>query len=252
MKLDKNNKTIAYQIPLTTTSGKIRIKEREFPNQYGIPVATRSNPLILKHYVEWQIGYDVVTNEINDKKSTTLINKQFIGANGKTKSFFELSEIIYYFSDWGIIARQQLKEVSDFIKSTDNNLLVDVNPDFPIKRTDFISKELFGINFQKSDVSYPLLIHKFGRFEVITEIIIKEKQRAIGVQPMLYLCFPVTELKTKTPLLGRVAKPKELADFIFNSSNSGILLEILKIFGILSKNHKYDILQILNKILELK
>ena len=249
LKLDENNKAIAYRIPLTTTSGKIRIKEREFPNQYGIPVATRLKPFNQKHYVEWQIGYDVVTNEINDNKSTTLKDVQFVGANGKTKSLFELSEIIHYLFNWGVITKQQLEKVNNFVESADKNLLIDVNPDFPIKRTDFVPKELFGIDFQKSDVSYPLLIHKFGQFEVITEIIIKEKQRAIGVQPMLYLCFPVTELKAEPSLLGRIAKPKESAEFIFDHSNSEILLETLKIFGILSKNHKHDILQILDKYL---
>ena len=89
LKLDKDNKTIACQIPLTTSSGKIRVKEREFPNQYGIPVATRSKPFNQRHYIEWQIGYDVVSSEISDEKSTTLEDKQFIGANGKTKSLFE-------------------------------------------------------------------------------------------------------------------------------------------------------------------
>jgi hypothetical protein len=250
LKLNKNNKTVAYPIPLTTTSGKIRVKEREFPNQYGIPVATRSKLFNQKHYIEWQIGYDVVSKEINDKKPTTLEDKQFVGANGKTKSLFELSEIIYHFVDWGIISKESLEGVRDFIKKTDSELLIDVNPDFPITRTDFIPKNLFGISFQKSDVSYPLLIHKFGKFEVIAEIIIREKQRAIGIQPMLYLCFPITELKTNIPLIGRIASPKEFADFVFDDTNIDILLEMLKIFGILSRNHKHDILEILKVILE--
>ena len=249
LKLDKNNKTVIYQVPLTTTSGKIRVKEREFPNQYGIPVATRIKPFSQKHYIEWQIGYDVVSKEISDKKSTTLKDKQFIEANNKTKSLFELSEIIYHFINWGAISKKSLEKVRDFIKETNDKLLIDVNSDFSITRTDFIPKDLFGISFQKSDVSYPLLIHKFGKFELITEIIIREKQRAIGVQPMLYFCFPITELKSDTLLLGRVAKSKEFANFIFDNSNTDILLEMLKIFGILSKNHKHDILQIIDVIL---
>ena len=250
LKLDKNNKTIACQILLTTTSGKIRVKEREFPNQYGVPVATRSNPFNQRHYIEWQIGYDVVSNEISDEKSTTLEDKQFIGANGKTKSLFELSEIIYHFVEWRVISRESVENVRDFIVKANDQLLIDVNPDFPITRTDFIPKDLFGISFQKSDVSYPLLIHKFGKFEVIAEIIIREKQRAIGVQPMLYLCFPITELEADVPLIGRVAESKESAYFVFDGSNADVLLEVLKIFGILSKNHKHDVLQIINVILE--
>ena len=161
-----------------------------------------------------------------------------------------MSEIIYHFVDWGVISKKSLEGIRDFIKKTDSDLLIDVNPDFPITRTDFIPKNLFGISFQKSDVSYPLLIHKFGKFEVITEIIIREKQRAIGIQPMLYLCFPITELKTNTPLIGRIAGAREFASFVFDNTNVDILLEMLKIFGILSKNHKHDILQIIDVLLK--
>jgi hypothetical protein len=93
-KLDENKKEILVHIPLTTTSGKIRIKERNLLNEYGIPVATRQIPFSQKHYVEWQIGYDVV---IGENKETTLIDKTFIGANGKNKALYELSEYIYYF-----------------------------------------------------------------------------------------------------------------------------------------------------------
>lgn len=247
--LDKENKRIRYRIPLTTTSGKIRIKERSFLNDYGIPVATRRKEFSQKHYVEWQIGYDVVTSEINTKKSTTLKEIQFVGANGKIKSLYELSEIVYYFVEWGVLSKEKLQKVYDFVDGTDNNLLIDVNSDFSIKRTNLIPKELFGIEFQKAEVSYPLLIHEFGEFEVIAEIIIREKQRAIGVQPMLYLCFPIMELMAEEPLIGRVSNPKEFAEFVFEDLNIDIILEMLKIFGILSKAHKHDILKIINTIL---
>lgn len=244
LELNREKQEIAYKIPLTTTSGKIRVKERSVINEYGVPVATRLYPLSQRHYIEWQIGYDLVTSEINEEKSTTLPDKQFVGANGKTKSLFELSEIIHYFVQWGVITKQRLENTKSFIVSTDNDLLMDVNPDFVITRSHPISKQLFGINFEKSNVSYPLLIHKFGVFEIITEIIIKEKQRAVGVQPMLYLCFPITELVTDMPLLNRVANPKETAKFVFSYQNASILLDLLKIFGILSSNHKRDVLAI--------
>ena len=250
LKLDKNSKKISYQIPLTTTSGKVRVKERSMINEYGIPVATRQNKFSHKHYIEWQIGYDVATSEIGASKITALQELIFVGANGKTKSLYELSEIAYYLVKWGIVSREKLQEIYGFIKSTNDELLIDVNPDFSIKPTNLVPKQLFGINFQKAEVSYPLLIHKFGQFEVITEIIIKEKQRAIGVQPMLYLCFPISELQTKIPLLGRTANQKEFANFVFDATNADIILEMLKIFGILSKNHKHDILQIIDLIIQ--
>ncbi|GBU25650.1 hypothetical protein R83H12_02305 [Fibrobacteria bacterium R8-3-H12] len=58
-----DNKEIRVAIPLTATSGKIRIKQRSILNEYGIPIATCQIDLSQDCYVEWQIGYDVVVAE---------------------------------------------------------------------------------------------------------------------------------------------------------------------------------------------
>lgn len=98
-------------------------------------------------------------------------------------------------------------------------------------------------------MKYPLLIYKFDGYEIVTEIKITEKQRAVGTQPMLYLCFPITELKSKNNLVGRTAQTKEIAYFEVTKRNIKVFLEMLKMFGILSSNHKHDIVQIINTIL---
>jgi hypothetical protein len=242
--LNEDKKEILVHIPLTTTSGKIRIKERNLLNEYGIPVATKQINFSQKHYVEWQIGYDVV---IGENKETTLIDKTFIGANGKNKALYELSEYVYYFHKWNLITKSELLEIKKFAESADDKLLIDVNNDYNILRSNFKETKLFGIDFLQAEVKYPLLIHKIKNYDIITEIIIKEKQRAIGIMPMLYLCFPITELKSN--LIGRTAKAKETADFVISKDNAKILTEMLKIFGILSKAHKQDIISIINAII---
>ncbi len=83
-----------------------------------------------------------------------------------------------------------------------------------------------------------MLVHKFDKYEVLTEIKITEKQYAIGVQPMLYFCFPIMELHAKSNLICRVAEARETANFVIDKNNINIFLEMLKIFGILSKTHK--------------
>jgi hypothetical protein len=93
-------------------------------------------------------------------------------------------------------------------------------------------------------------VHKFKNYEIITEITIREKQKAVGIQPMLYFCFPVTELKSDSPLIGRCTNAKEFAYFKINKNNSFIILEIIKIFGMLSPPHQHDILEILNLIID--
>ena len=127
MSIDNIKQTIDYAIPLTAPSGKIRVKRRSILNEYGVPVATKSNPFSLANYIEWQIGYDIVTAEINESTVTSLIDKQFIGANGKTKSLYELSEIAYYFVRWGLISQNDVKNVYDFLLSINSEILIDVH-----------------------------------------------------------------------------------------------------------------------------
>ena len=240
---------IKVPILLTTVSGKIRIKNRSILNEYGTPVAARRDGFALSNYVEWQIGYDVVKKEIEKLAESSLLDTEFIGANKKTKALYELSEYIWYFFKWGIISREDLEGVVAYLNLIQDNDLIDNNSELQIDRSHPIEKNINGFNFEYTQVKYPLLMYKFDKYEIITEIKITEKQYAVGTQPMLYLCFPITELKTENNLIGRVATIKEIAYFEITKSNINVFLEMLKIFGILSKSHRYDILQIINVIL---
>ena len=248
--LDNKNKNISVAIPLTKGTEKTRIKKRSILNEYGIPVSTKQEKFSQQCYVEWQIGYDVVLDDSEKLERTTLKDINFTGANGKEKALYELSEYIYYFYKWNIISKEQLENIKTFLQNIDKTKFLDVNSDYVIDRSHPIAKKLFDIDFEYTQVKYPLLIHKFMPFEIVTEIKITEKQYAIGVQPMLYFCFPITELKSEITLLGRAAKTKETADFIIDKNNINVFLEMLKIFGILSQNHNKDIISIIDAIIE--
>lgn len=226
---------IEYEIPLTTISGKIRVKERQTFGDYGLPIPPRQTIMSEKHYIEWQISYDRLANGLNE-------NKDFISYNGKSKKLFELSEIINHFYKKGSIKSDTLENIKHCIKN--NTELVDEK--LNITRSNFEIYKLANLDFLESFVSYPLLVYKFSNKNFINEIIIKEKQRAIGIQPMLFFCFPVSILKTKIPLLGRTAQIREKAILEITDRNIEIFLEMFKIFGILSKAHKYDILSIID------
>lgn len=247
--IDHIGHKIDVPILLTAVSGKIRVKNRSFLNEYGTPFAVRQIAFKQSNYIEWQIGYDVIKKEINELKNTTLPNQNFIGANGKEKSLYELSEYIYYFHKWNIITRKDLDDIKVYLNSIPDNQLLDVNLELQIERSHLIEKKINNLSFEYTQVKYPLLIHKFGDYEIITEIKITEKQRAVGVQPMLYLCFPITQLKTETTLIGRVAEAKEITYFEITKNNIKVFLEILKLFGILSSSHKFDVLKIIETIL---
>jgi len=247
-KIDKDNKTLAVAVPLTKGMDKIRIKKRSFFNEYGLPVSTKQKPFCQQCYIEWQIGYDVVIADKEKLERTTIKDKIFTGANGKEKTLYELSEYVDYFYKWGVVSKKQLLEIKEFLEGLTEVNFIDNPRNFAIERSQPVEQDVLGIKFAYTRVMYPMLIHRFGEYEILTEIKITEKQYAIGVQPMLYFCFPITELQSDVPILGRCAETKETADFMIDSGNIGLFVTMLKIFGILSKAHNHDMRMVIDKI----
>jgi hypothetical protein len=242
---------IRVAIPLTATSGKTRVKQRKMLNDYGMPVATCQTPLTQSCYVEWQMGYDTVIDDSEKLRLTSLPGMRFSGANGKTKALYELSEYVFWLAKWKLVGKAELEKLAATLGDIPGESLFDAHPDLAIKRSHLIEKEFNGMPFLATRVEYPLIIHKFGNYEIVAEIITREKQRAVGVQPMLYLCFPITELApapARPPLLGRTAYSKEHADFVINRQNAPVFVQLLHLFGMLSENHRRDILSIITLI----
>ena len=91
-------------------------------NEYGTPVAVKRDGFLLSNYVEWQIGYDVVKKETEKFAESSLPETEFIGANGKVKALYELSEYIWYFYQWNVIAREELENVIAYLNSIQDHL----------------------------------------------------------------------------------------------------------------------------------
>lgn len=230
---------LKYKIPLTITGSKIRIKERLAFSDYGLTIAPTKTILSPKHYIEWQIGYDNIVEN----------NEHFIGANGKKKQIYELSEFLLFGLKNFLISKNEILDLKNFIEK--NKVFVENTQE--IQRTNFIKENLAGIEFLKSKVSYPLLVHQFQNKDVLCEIIVREKQRAVGVMPMLYFCVPMSALYDRNGtqnFIGREVKSKELGYLYIEKNNISIFVQMFKIFGILSANHKHDCLEILKYILE--
>lgn len=252
MKINKIEYGEIYaEIPLTASSGKIRIKTRNNFFDYGMPTATRQVDFSQKHYVEWQIGYDVDISNEEKLSLTSLPTKTFVGANGKIKALYELSEYLYFFRRENLIKNDELQDLLLFLEQIDEKVFLETSNDFQILRTHPIEKRIQDISFYCSEVKYPLLVHRVENFEILVEIVIKEKQKAVGIQPMVYICFPITDLITKDQsiLLGRKANAKEFAFLKLGKKHKNFILESFKIFGILSKNHNKDMVNIVKLIL---
>ncbi|GAA8366063.1 R.Pab1 family restriction endonuclease [Helicobacter pylori] len=247
IKIDNNKKVIEVSIPLTSISGKARVKIRHAFSDYGISTATRKIPFSLKHYVEWQIGYDVPIKDKEKFELTTLKDEKyhFLGANNKVKTLYELSEIIDYAKRLGLISLENLENTLKYLEKQKQF----IEDSFTITRERFRSHQFGGMDFELSRISYPLLIHSFNDNQ-LSEIVIREQQYGSKTQAMLYFCFSILELKTATPLLNRTAALKEHALLTIHKTNALMFLEMLKIFGLLSQAHHNDVLKILEKILE--
>ncbi|GAA8211722.1 hypothetical protein TH0628_13150 [Helicobacter pylori] len=246
IKVSGDKKAIEVSIPLTSISGKVRVKIRHAFSDYGVSTATRTIPFSLKH-VEWQIGYDVLIKDKEKFELTTLKDEKyyFLGANGKTKTLYELSEIIYYAKQLSLISLENLENTLKYLEKQKQF----IEDNFMITRERFRSHQFGGMDFELSRISYPLLIHSFNDNQ-LSEIIIREQQYGSKTQAMLYFCFSILELKTATPLLNRTATPKEHALLIIHKTNAPMFLKMLKIFGLLSQVHHNDVLKILEKIFQ--
>lgn len=187
-----DNHSIAVQIPLTAPSGKIRVKTRSSIFEYGIPIATKKNKFSQMNYVEWQIGYDTTLDDKEKMAETSLGHLRFSAYNGKTKALYELSEYMFKLHQFGYITKKEINTLIQEIEKIPESKLIENHPSCQIKRTHPKENIINGIEFWKSKIEYPLLIHRFGVYEIIAEIVVREKQKAIGTQAMLYFCFPIT------------------------------------------------------------
>ena len=84
-----NGDSVRVRLPLTDVTGKVRVKETT-RDGFGIPVAPSKVSLGEKHYIEWQIGYD-----IPNTNSPSVVPQIHFQRNGETKYGHELVKIIY-------------------------------------------------------------------------------------------------------------------------------------------------------------
>ncbi len=198
IRIDNNKKVIEVSIPLTSISGKARVKIRHAFSDYGISTATRKIPFSLKHYVEWQIGYDVPIKDKEKFELTTLKDEKyhFLGANDKVKTLYELSEIIYYAKQLNLISLENLENTLKYLEKQKQF----IEDNFMITRERFRSHQFGGMDFEFSRISYPLLIHSFNDNQ-LSEIVIREQQYGSKTQAMLLFLLFYSGIKNRYTLI---------------------------------------------------
>jgi hypothetical protein len=234
-----NGDSVRIRLPLTDVTGKVRVKEKS-SDGFGIPVAPMKTELDGKYYLEWQIGYDIP----NTNSPSVVPEIKFI-RNGETKYGHELSKIIFEAVQLGIISTNDLIREIDSLKK--------------IPATEFEESQAVQVEVSTNAAAdgFQSAIQRLPQFTKITphgwvQIQLKQKQRAVGYQAMVYVCLPMAEVLAMdgSPRQPGSAKSKETVFYDFTRANSGLLLDIIHAFGIASQQHNEDIRQILGKILE--
>lgn len=237
---------ILLTIP-ATNDGKFRFKKRKNRLDFGEIFSTRKCPFDDQTYLEWQIGYDVPVRDVEKgKKWTKLTSKHFIGSNGKTKYPYELSEIFYAAMKLEFITIEEvknlLKEIGGYKSFIDEKTItVEHHSRLTIN----------GINFEETSIKLPTLFMIETLDDTQIEVSIQKQQYASGVQPMVYFCVPLKAFKNSSNLLGKSSVSDDKLVHVINKTNVLNLIFMMKVFGMASKRHNHDVVEILKVLLEI-
>lgn len=233
-----NGDSIRVRLPLTDVTGKVRVKEQT-PDGFGIPIAPSKVSLGTNDYIEWQIGYD-----IPNTNSPTLVPQIKFQRNGEAKYGHELSKIIFEAVQMGILST--------------NDLISEIHKLEKIPANEFEESRPVQIETSTNSANgFQSAVERLPQFTKVTshgsvQIQLKQKQRAVGYQAMVYVCLPMNQVLDADGHLRKSmpAKSKETAFYDFNRNNAGLILDIVDAFGIASQQHNEDIRRILGKILD--
>lgn len=233
-----NGDSIRVRLPLTDVTGKVRVKEIS-PGGFGIPVAPSKTVLGERHYLEWQIGYD-----IPNTNGPSVVPQIHFQRNGEIKYGHELAKIIFESVQLGLLTTNDLTRELEALKK--------------IPPSDFEESRAVQIEVTTNSANgFQSAVERLPQFTKITphgsvQIQLKQKQRAVGYQAMIYVCLPLNQVldMSGNPRKPSPAKSKETVYYDFNRKNAGLILDIIHAFGMASQSHNEDIQTILSKILE--
>ncbi len=230
----------------SSNDGKFRFKTRNENIGFGKTFAARQKPFTDKVYLEWQIGYDALVEDVKSgKKQTKLTQEKFIGSSGREKYPYELSEILYDLIKCGLIS----------VKETEN-LLTEINGynHFFDEREIEVEKPtnllLNKVTFKETAIKLPMLFMPQTDGTNI-EISIQKQQYASGVQPMIYFTIPFKSFTNWKDLDGKKSVKGNTLKYLIKKENTEVILNMFKVFGMASSRHKFDVEQILKTLKKL-
>lgn len=246
MKITCETGSIKLEFP-AANRGKYRFKTRAQNIAFGSTYSARKTAFDETVYLEWQIGYDAEVGQVaSGDKTTTLTKLTFVGANGKTKYPYELSEILFYAVTHGLVSLGEvgklLAEISGYNEFIDQKEII---------VEEHSSLMLNGLSFAETSIKLPTLFLPQESDGTQIEISIQKQQYASGVQPMVYFCIPFQSFENHKDFDGRASKTGEELIFFFKKANIDTVLNMFRVFGMASARHNIDTKEILKVIIEL-
>jgi len=236
-----SNKTLRISLPITTPTGKVRVK-RPVKGYASEPIACRSVPVRSGDYLEWQISYDTDSlNEPSVLKNVVLQKEQGV------RYGCELAWLIQKSRDTGILPRTEY----DALKR-----LVGTPLDQGIEESERVARaedtKALTIAAEHGFVRHTLHVPNYLKTQTAYQVEIKiaHKQRAVGNQAMVYVNLPVEICQSQngSPLVGRCAEKAEQLDYLIDSRNVGVVTDTVLAFALASRAHRDDLNQIFSKL----
>lgn len=238
MKCRIENGTLVISLPITTPTGKVRVK-RTVAGQAADPVACRSTPIQTGDYLEWQISYDT-----DDLAEPSALRDLPLQKPQGIRYACELAWLIRNSHNIGLISDRQLDDLKQFVATP---LDQGIEESEKIERQEDTEAETIATlhGFRRHLLLTPNYLFIANNYQI--EIKISHKQRAVGNQAMIYVNLPVGSCRSLTgaPLIGRCAERNEQVEYLINADNVSLMQNTVMGFALASQAHRQDLRLIL-------
>ncbi len=246
LKYTVTKEAIHLQIPITKP-GRLRFKKRDDRYSFGRSFAAQKERFDDNTYLEWQIGYDVTVEDFTKgKKHSEITSDSFVGANGKEKYPYELSELLFIAMELGLLPVHDvegvLTEISGYRSFIDEK---------PIAVGECVGVKMNGLEFKEACVMLPTFFMTDTADGTQIEVSMEKQQYATGVQPMLYYCIPLAAFSNAVFIRGRSSVKGDVLVYVIDKLNAGNLAQMMRVFAMSSKRHLHDVSEILKLLIRL-
>ncbi|WP_322876281.1 R.Pab1 family restriction endonuclease [Mycoplasmopsis felis] len=222
------------------------ITKNNITNQNQI-LTSKTQTINENDFLEIQISYDKNIEDFYNKPS--IYKLAFKNNKEENKYIFELSDIFYWGLIKGFINLEYLKKLITKVQSIKNT----INDEYKIsiRKRNQNNHMIIPLTFNEYEIVKPVLISEYIDNDFI-EIKIKNKQKAVGIQPMLFLNLSAKNFYINNEsIIGKNIQTKDVIQYVIDPKKfMNLFVNLVLVFANLSKEHNQDILRILNSILD--